>query len=110
MYIMDTYWLLFNTSLCQWIVKMCYIFKLKNQKRKEKEYRIEFDEIQRYWIKFNYYAEENLCYVKIFNNNVLIANFEFDNPAEFCQQLKNDTRPTITKFVELILFVAGFRL
>ena len=112
MYMMDSHWLLFNTSLCRWIVTMCYIFKfkVKNFKAKEREYRIEFDEIQRYWIKLNYYAEKNLFNVKILLNDKFIAMYVFENPAEFCQKLKAETSPSIVKFVDLILLLAGFRL
>ena len=110
---MNNFWLLFNTSLCRWIVTMCYIFKfkVKNFKPKEREYRIEFDEIQRYWIKFNVaYAKKNCYNVKILKNNKLIAIYEFDNPTEFCEKLKADTNPNVVKFVDLILHMAGFRL
>ena len=107
---MNQHWLLFNTSLCRWIVNMCYIFHFKKQ-NKEKEFRIEFDEIQRYWIKFNItYAEENCYTVKILKNNKIIAIYDFVNPVEFCEKLKADTSPSVVQFVELILFVAGFRL
>ena len=106
---MNTFWLLFNTSLCKWIVNMCYIFKFKNQS-KQKEYRIEFDEIQRYLIVFNkHYANENYYNVKILKNDKLIAIIEFENPVQFCEKLKADTSPSVVQFVDLILFVAGFR-
>ena len=107
---MNDYWLLFNTSLCKWIVNMCYIFKFKNQS-KAKEYRIEFDEIQRYLMIFDKHnANENYYTVKILKNNKMIAIVEFENPSDFCEKLKANISPSVVQFVDLILFVAGFRL
>ena len=104
---MNCHWLLFNTSICRWIVNMCYIFQFKNE-TKQREYRIEFDEIQRYCLLFikhkNYYA------VKILKNNETIGIYEFENPIQFCEKLKADTNVDVVEFVDLILFVAGFRL
>ena len=104
---MDSHWLLFNTSICRWIVNMCYIFQFKNE-TKNRSFTIEFDEMQRYNLKIakckNYYA------VKLIKNNVTIGLYEFENPIQFCEKLKADTNVDVVEFVDLILFVAGFRL
>ena len=88
---------------------MCYIFKLKNQK-KTKEYRIEFNEVLRYLIQFNCSADKLTFVVTIRKNDQLFTRIEFATPGEFFKKLCDETSPRTSKFVELLLTTAGFRL
>ena len=106
---MDSYWLLFNTSVCQWIVNLCYINKFYKETKK-REYRIEFDEIDRYLIEFKYYADKKKQFaVTIYHNNKLITIVDFENPTEFCKKLCSDFNPSVVKFLKLNLCASKFK-
>lgn len=105
----DDYWLLFNTNVCTWLVKMCYLYKFKKE-RKQKEYRVEFDYWARYRIEMNYYPESQKFVTVIFKNNKILTKLIFKDPVQWCQQLNDNENGHLKMFVVQSLYQNGIIL
>lgn len=101
------HWLLFDTNMCNWIVKMCYLYKYKKE-TKQKEYRLEFDYEERYRFEMNYYERSKNFTIEIFKNNRLITKIVFKDPTEFCQKLVACPNKCIDLFIVQNLYYSGF--
>ena len=101
------YWLMFNTSMCNWIVKICYMHKHLNDTSK-REYHIDFNPDNRYSIEVNTYKDGFRC--KLLRCDKPLAIIDFDTPIQFCKKLWNATNPQIQRFNRLILNKSGFKI
>ena len=104
---MTDYWLLFNTSMCQWIVQVCYMHKHLNDMKK-REYHWDFCEYDRYSIEVTSHKDKFKC--KLLRSHNLLAIIDFDTPIDFCKKLWCHLHPDIARFNRLILDRVGLKM
>lgn len=104
---MTDYWLLFNTTTCQWIVKVCYMHKYLNDTSK-REYHLDFGEYDRYTVEISSYNDRFSC--KLLRCDKLSTIIDFDTPGDFCKKLWNYPHQDVSQFVRLLLDMSGFNM
>ena len=101
------YWLLLNTSVSQYIVKVCYMHKHLNETSK-REYHLDFGEYDRYTFQISSYKDGFKC--KLLRCYRPLAMFDFDTPIEFCKKIWNYPHQDVSRFTRLILDNIGFKM
>ena len=130
------YWLLFNTTICRYIVDICYS-KNRYDDNKKRRYTIEFNHTDRYIIEISQLSvKKNIrCLLEksqpvnqskkfdsqtkssdnTFKCNILkgdqhISTIQFSNPNDLCYKLFNHKNSSIRRFVRLVLDNSGFHI
>ena len=109
---MSHWWVLYPTSLCTFIVNVCYINESHDKKKRSREFHIDFNDTLRYCIKVgvvNPNRPQHYQATITKNDNRLIAIIDFDGPDEFCKKLYSNVAPEVSKFVSLLLDRIGLK-
>ena len=103
-------WLITDTNMYHWVLKICYLHLVyPNNASTINEYRLEFENDDRYIVEININNKNYTC--TLWMNNNSIYKFDFIDPIDFTSKLfdcNNNTKVAI--FVDLLINQCGFNV
>ena len=103
-------WLITDTNMYRWVIKICYLHLIyPNNISRMNEYRLEFDNDDRYIVEININTKKYKCIIYL--NNTIIYKFDFIDPIDFTSKLcdcNNNTK--VWTFIDLLINQCGFNV
>ena len=103
-------WLLCDSQMYHWVIKICYLQLIyPNNTSTMNEYRLEFENDDRYIVEININKKKYKCIIYL--NNTIIYKFDFVDPTDFTSKLcacNNNTK--VETFIDLLINQCGFNV
>ena len=102
-------WLLMTSNVYQWIVKIIYLHLIyPNNISRMNEYRLEFENDDRYVVEIIINKKKYTCTLWLNNNS--IYKFDFIDPIDFTSKLCDSDNTKVETFIDLLIDQTGFNV
>ena len=102
-------WLLSDSQMYRWVIKICYLHLIyPNNISGINEYRLEFENDDRYIVEININNKSYTCTLWLNNNS--IYKFDFVDPIHFLTNLTDCNNTKVETFVDLVIDQTGFNV
>ena len=102
-------WLLTDNNMYHWVIKICYLqLVYPTNASTMNEYRLEFENDDRYVIEIIINKKSYTCTLWLNNNS--IYKFDFVDPIDFATNLTDCNNTKVATFVDLLFEQCGFNV